>query len=454
MNPQELQRILATAHERLRLGNRAGALQCFETVLGQTPTLPDVWFNYARCLQDEERFADSVAAYDRVAALQPGSADIWDNRGAALHDMDRPAEALASFDRALALRPAYAQTYSNRGLSLFALKRANEAIAAFDKALALSQNETQRASLRYNRAMASLATHDLRSGWAGFDARWDAGMVRSARHEGLEPRWRGEKLAGALRIWPEQGIGDEILFSRLAPLTLTRAERVVLQCAPRLVPLFARSFPDLEVRGVDAPAPTVAAQIATGSLGAALGIGVEDLGGGRSYLVADPDLRAHLRARYERLARGRPVIGIAWTSRAARLGASKSAALADWGALLRRDALFVNLQYGDVGVEIAEARAQFQCEIVEDADIDQMTDLDAFAAQVAAMDRVISVSNTSVHVAGALGVPCDVLVAPARGRLWYWGLDGETTPWYASVRLVRRTLDESWAEQIARVAAV
>jgi hypothetical protein len=86
--------------------------------------------------------------------------------------------------------------------------------------------------------------------------------------------------------------------------------------------------------------------------------------------------------------------------------------------------------------------------------IDQFKDLDAFAAQVAALDHVISVSNTTVHMAGALGVDCIVMPPPARGRLWYWSIEGDTTPWYQSVRIVRRALSETWTDQVARAAAL
>jgi hypothetical protein len=58
-----------------------------------------------------------------------------------------------------------------------------------------------------------------------------------------------------------------------------------------------------------------------------------------------------------------------------------------------------------------------------------------------------------VHLAGALGVPCTVLAPPAQGLLWYWGATGERTPWYESVRVVRRSANEDWAAQVARAAA-
>ncbi len=211
----------------------------------------------------------------------------------------------------------------------------------------------------------------------------------------------------------------------------------------------------MDVRTIsETPTVHIAAQIAAGSLGACLDIGVENLSGGASYLTADSAKRAVLRAKYETAARGRAIIGIAWSSNAPKFGGAKSAPLSEWGPLLRREALFVNLQYGDVSEEIAAARVQFGCEIIEDAAVDQLKDLDAFAAQIAAMDHVVSVSNTTVHFAGALGAPCTVLIAPARGRLWYWGLEGERTPWYASLRLERRDLTETREQQIAKAAAL
>jgi hypothetical protein len=57
-------------------------------------------------------------------------------------------------------------------------------------------------------------------------------------------------------------------------------------------------------------------------------------------------------------------------------------------------------------------------------------------------------------MAGALGVDCIVMPPPARGRLWYWSIEGDTTPWYKSVRIVRRSLRESWEMQVARAAAL
>jgi hypothetical protein len=43
--------------------------------------------------------------------------------------------------------------------------------------------------------------------------------------------------------------------------------------------------------------------------------------------------------------------------------------------------------------------------LISDPKIDQLVDLDGFAAQIAALDTIVSISNTTIDMAGMLGVP-------------------------------------------------
>ena len=102
-------------------------------------------------------------------------------------------------------------------------------------------------------------------------------------------------------------------------------------------------------------------------------------------------------------------------------------ALADWRPLTEIEGIrFVDLQYGDTADERAEFERETGTLIIHDDAIDQMADVDAFAAQVAAMDLVISVSNTTVHLSGALGVPTWVLLNTL--PLCVWMPEGEDSP--------------------------
>ena len=65
------------------------------------------------------------------------------------------------------------------------------------------------------------------------------------------------------------------------------------------------------------------------------------------------------------------------------------------------------------------------------------------------MDAVVTVSNTTAHVAGALGIPTLLLLPFGRGRHWYWLRSFKDCPWYASVRYFSQDPDGTWDAALA-----
>ena len=90
------------------------------------------------------------------------------------------------------------------------------------------------------------------------------------------------------------------------------------------------------------------------------------------------------------------------------------------------------------------------CEILEDEKVNPLTDLESFAAQVAAMDIVISVDNSTVHFAGALGVRVWTMLPAVPD--WRWGLESDSTCWYPTMRLFRQADRGKWEPVISRIA--
>ena len=78
-------------------------------------------------------------------------------------------------------------------------------------------------------------------------------------------------------------------------------------------------------------------------------------------------------------------------------------------------------------------------------------DIEELAALIAVLDRVVSVDNTVVHLAGALGKSCFAILS--RVPDWRYRLDGDEMPWYPSVRLFRQTRVHDWQEVISAVTA-
>jgi ADP-heptose:LPS heptosyltransferase len=80
-----------------------------------------------------------------------------------------------------------------------------------------------------------------------------------------------------------------------------------------------------------------------------------------------------------------------------------------------------------------------------------IADYDKTAALVSALDLVISVTTSVVHLAGALGQRVWVL-APAYPE-WRYLLYGNTMPWYPSARLFRQPQPGDWASVMRDIYA-
>jgi hypothetical protein len=244
----------------------------------------------------------------------------------------------------------------------------------------------------------------------------------------------------------------------LLPELLARGIQPVIESDPRMIPLFRRSFAGLEVLAREAPAnprlfaADLVVQASLFDLAAVFRHRPEDCTGALP-LRADPQRSAALRARY-RQGQDLPLVGVAWHSSNKDIGAPKSAPLTALTPFLSLPGFrFVDLQYGNRAEDRAALKDSAGIDLLFDPEIDQLQDLDGFAAQVAAMDMVVTTSNTTAHMAGALGKPTWLLLHKGYSPHWYWGRGDETTPWYPSLRLLRQAVDGDWFSPALRVAS-
>ena len=424
-------------------GRQAEALTSYKRSIAAKPTAA-AYSNRGDLLRSLAREADAVASYDAALALDPARTQTWAKRGNALRATQAYDDAVTSFDRALALDPAFIGAAVNRATVLNEAGRDDEGLAAFNDILA---RHPDHAEARWNRALVLLGRGEWAAGWADYEWRWQATHLK--RRPFTQPPWRGPNDDGPLLVWNEQGLGDEILFAGMVG-DLT-GKKVVLESEARLVPLLARSFPHVSVVArSDAPKAThVATQISAGSLGQYLRPNAAAFPARRSYLKADATHAQALRKRLLGAGKTR-LIGISWVSKNQAFGARKTCALTDLAPLWQAagaETRFIDLQYGDTAAE----RATAGLDLTHTPDLDLTQDIDGLAALIAACNTVVTVSNTTAHLAGALGVPTCVLVAKGSGRLWYWG--PSPSPWYPSVTLFRQTNVGQWDTVVAEVGA-
>lgn len=290
-----------------------------------------------------------------------------------------------------------------------------------------------------------------------------AGRLRLAGREFIAGRpdneWTGEDLSGKsllinFRETTKQGLGFVYRGANLVAKAARRAAHVAVILEPRAVPTYRRTFPDLEICGEMETAQRARFDYIAAFANLAGVFAPQSSAPDPDFapLLADPRMVEELRARY-RPADGRPVIGLCWYS---GHHGKLLPEISHWRDLIDRSgAAFVSLQYGNVDQDMEVLGAD---RMIVDPAIDQLQDMDAFAAQVAAMDGVMTITATLGHVAGALGVP-----AVAVRDDWFrreWPVISDRVPWYPHLRAAGKdgrdwdpVLDEAWGKLQALMAA-
>jgi Tfp pilus assembly protein PilF len=431
---------------RIRRGDPRRGEQDARRAVCVDPSRGKVWQTLGMLHHDWGDGADG--AYRRAWLSGTREAGILVNRGEIAQREGRIFEAIDYYEAALGIAPQDPDIQAN----LAAAKvDAGDFSAARAAAQVVLVNHPDHRLARWIDSWVSLAHRDFASGYRAYDDPWKRPDRDAHPYTMQYPLWDGTPLAGPLLLWCDQGLGDEILYAGMIDDVLALGVHVMLEADARLVPLFQRSWPAIEVisRGEDLPID-LAAQSSVRRLPMLFRRGPGDFPTRRSYLVADPERVAGYQAMFRRAGAGggtgtgtNQSIGLSWYSGNPRTGSGKSTVLAAWDGLLGlAGARFFSLQYDDSG--------EIDPRLQPNPGPDVKVDIDGLAAQITALDHVVSISGVAAHLAGALGVPGHVLLPSA--PLWFWFAEGSDCPWYPSLSVVRRGLGEDWAPVVCRVS--
>jgi len=290
---------------------------------------------------------------------------------------------------------------------------------------------------------------DYATGFPHYSDRFPDQNRRAIPLENAAPENLG--ALGRIHLIGEQGIGDQLALLtllRAAPID-PREKRVILVSDPRFCTALEGNELGIEVVSQDrffgeTQRIDPKELVYLGDLARYLD-GTDPAQRQGAYLRPDPERTTALRRKYEEKAKGRPIIGMAWKS-ANPMGHLRAIPLPELLEAVPGEALVVNLQYGDCRADIAAARAaRPDIEIFDDREVDQIADLTAFFAQIAALDRVVTIDNTTAHACGALGhADAHVLIPAGSECMWYWGREGQRDPWYGNLTLHRQDRPRDW----------
>jgi hypothetical protein len=255
------------------------------------------------------------------------------------------------------------------------------------------------------------------SDWTGWEYRNDW-AVKSYEPGIGERRWRLEKVK-TLAVLGEQGIGDEIMFASCIPDVQKLGIDVVVECDPRLRSVLERSL------GVKTRARGMKDEDTTAYLSKVREedkfIPIGDLPRLFRKRLGDFPWEAYLTPLPEYVAKwshlkGRT--GLAWRG---RTGKTEPEAFGIENP--------VCLQYD---------AWEFETEGMTVPDCDLRNDIEDLLGICANLERVVSVPQTIVHLAGSIGTHVEVVLPPAgssrvRNDIPWRYLD--PMPWYPNVRV-------------------
>jgi tetratricopeptide (TPR) repeat protein len=464
------------------LGRSAEAVQCYLQAIRLDRQWVDPHYNLGNVYNDDGRLDEAIESYQNAIALDPNCADAHNQLGDVLKRVGRLEKAVESHQRAIAIRAHFPEAHFHLGNALKRLGRTDlaegayrraieqrtdyveahvnlgfvledqcrfdEAVASYDRAIELNP---ECADARFNRSLALLRVGDFARGWSEYEWRPARRSMPSGERRA---EWNGETARDAtILVRGEQGIGDEIMFASCLPDLISQCRRCIVECEPRLVPLFQRSFPSAVIRSremqtlrtSDASCRRDDAdyEVMLASLPRHLRTSEAAFPKRGGHLVPEPAMVARWRARFDALGDGLKV-GISWRGgKDEQIRQARSTTLDQWSDLFATAGIhLINLQYGATAEELERAEATFGIDIHDWDDTNPLLDLDDFAAQVAVLDLVISVDNSTVHMAGALGVPTWVLLPLTSD--WRWLVGRYDSPWYPSIRLFRQTRARDW----------
>ena len=420
-----LLRLLARA--MLGVGRRGAAIGALFAALSAEGENPDTLGLLASSLCDDGQ-AGMALAYGEAAFRARPDVGHATTLSCILIELGRDAEALEVAGRGLRERAGVPELLLNRAIALEGLGRMAEALAAGREALAAAPGN---AFTQYHLAAAMLADGKTTAeAWGLFEGRLH--LRGASAIPGHRQCWTGGDVAGlTVLLHAEQGLGDTLQFVRYAPLVAARGARVVVAVQPGLVRLL-QGLPGADaVVPVDGTLPAFDVYAPLLSLPGLFGTTLDSVPPPLSYPVPVAAQKA-----------GPLRVGLAWAGNPGFVMDRKRSipvgALAPWAGVpgVEFHCLQLGAAEGPPGMVFAGT-------------LEGVGDMADTAAVVAGLDLVVAVDTAVAHLAATMGKPV-WLLSRFRG-CWRWLREGEDSPWYPTVRVLRQARPEDWAGVIERV---
>ena len=429
-------------------GNLGAAIDAYQRAVAIRPDFPEALSHLGNALKERGEMEAAVDAYQKAIAIQPDYANALFNLGNALKDQGRLEAAIGSYNKALMAKPKNPNALANLGSVLHGQGDLSGAIACFRKAISFDENHM---ASHVNLSHSLLLSGDYEHGWKEYE--WRHCINEQGMCHIVPPfeQYNGHNLSQGeeLILVSEGALGDTLHFMRYVHYLIKKERNVSFLCLQTKLHTLIQ-FSGIKLKTFT---PEKWNQFTTGKWLPLLSL--------PQYLKVRPDNplidTSYIKAPEQNILRWKqkladekkPIIGINW--RGSQNGQKGRALPLQAFAPLTEtiNPSWLSLQKGLGQEELAGC--SFRNRFVGcQEDISQTWDFVETAAMVLNCDLIITSDTGVAHLAAGLGKPTWLLLQTVPE--WRWGMEGETTFWYRSMRLFRQREPGNWAEVIHRVA--
>ena len=419
------------------------AVKIFKKAILINPQYSDSYNNLGKCYIDLEKLSLAYLNFKRSYKINPSSDLPLINIANILSLKDKNKLAIKFYEKAKKINPNNQQIDENIIICNIRLKNF-EWVEKRILSLQNSGNVSNNLILSYSYLL--LNKKNFKKGFDYFDARLKADEFpkKNKYHLNIiktldkQTELRNDKN---ILIVKEQGVGDEILFSSMYnDLIKNNFSKIKIECDKRLLEIFKRSFD----RNIFVPfghysSSTKRIQefdniIYAGSLTKYFRKTESDFNNKR-YIKSLDELDKKFNSLLSNF-KDKKKIGISWKSVFNIFGGLKSLKLNDFEKLFSQERLFINLQYGNSIEEVSQFREKGK-NIYNFDDVDLFNDFDSLISILNNLDVFVTVSNSTAHFAGALGVPTILICPKKSSTYYYWDYEDGKTPWYESISIIK-----------------
>ena len=423
------------------------AITCFFQSLDYDENYSHAYSNIGNALLQKGNYDDAVKMFEDAIKIDSKNSLYHFNLGVALTKCHDYKGAIKSYKECLKLSPRNKKAIKFLGNCYKDLKMFPEALKCYKKIEKIDPNDPV---AQFLQSQIHIRHGRFNIGWKLYEYGLKNNIRKpfSGYYEEKNQLWNGKPFDGYLLVYAEQGLGDQLNFGTIINDLIKVQPKVLIKVDKRLKQIFQDTYPEIIVYGEEdiIPNESYKKYISMGSLCKFFRNHTDDfINSSFQNFKIGRNNNHHVSEFFSEIKGFK--IGISWHSFSTENGKSRSLSTDHLAQITScPNVNFISIQYGNVLKQIKEVKLMNGIDILKVPFTDITKDINSLASIIKNCDLIISVDNSTAHLAASMGHPTWILLPYSADFRWM----EDITPavWYKNSTLIRQNKENDWQNSV------